>query len=500
MTNKEKEAEVRRLLGDHRHRMNSLYWIKDKQGNKVKFNFNWAQEKLYRELWYFTLILKARQLGMTTFLCLYFLDACLFNAGVHAGIIAHNREDAEEFFNNKVKFAYDNLPEWLRTDWISAETDTTRQLRFKNGSSIRVGTSMRSGTLQYLHVSEFGKVCAKYPDKAQEIVTGALNTVQQGQVVAIESTAEGRHGYFYDYCKAAQDAEKQGKELTTMDFKFLFFPWWKDPGYVLDPAGVVITREDEEYFGKLSQEHQINLTLAQKAWYVKKKETQGEDMMREYPSTPEEAFLASIKGAYYASQMAKAREQKRLCRVPIETGVPVNTAWDLGMDDQTVIWFHQRIGLENRIIDYYENNGEGLAHYVKVLQDRGYLYGEHFFPHDISVRELGTGQSRLERLESLGMQNITVVSSALSLEDGIEAVRNFLPTCWIDEVRCDPGINALDNYQKEWDEKLGGFREKPLHNWASHGADGFRMLAIGFSPRQVIQGRKSNRRRDGRVV
>lgn len=499
MTEEEARREVERRYGNRRYRLNHLYWIKDKSGNRIKFRFNWAQELLYRGLWYFSLVLKARQLGITTFICLYFLDACLFNSDTHAGIIAHNREDAEEFFNNKIKFAYDNLPEEVKAS-RPALTDTVRQLRFNNGSSIRVGTSMRSGTLQYLHVSEFGKVCAKYPEKAQEIVTGALNTVQAGQCVFIESTAEGQHGYFFDYCKKAQDDAKLEKKLTALDFKFFFFPWWKHPEYVLDPEGVTITREHQEYFEQLRQQHGIELTTEQKAWYVKKKETQQEDMLREYPSTPEEAFQASVRGAYYAVQMAKIREQKRICRVPIESGVPVNVAWDLGMDDQTILWFHQRVGLENRLIDYYENNGEGLAHYVKVMQDRGYLYGEQFLPHDVAVRELGTGKSRRDRLEELGVKNITVVSGDLRIEDGIEAVRNFLTTCWFDEERCAPGIAALDSYRKEWDDKIGGFRDRPFHDWASHPADALRMLAVGFSPRQIVKSKQSKRRRDGRVV
>lgn len=499
MTDEEAKREAERRYGNRRYRLNHLYWIKDKAGNRVKFRFNWAQELLYRGLWYFSLVLKARQLGITTFICLYFLDACLFNPDTHAGIIAHNREDAEEFFNNKIKYAYDNLPDEVKAD-LPALTDTVRQLRFANGSSIRVGTSMRSGTLQFLHVSEFGKVCAKYPDKAQEIVTGALNTVQAGQCVFIESTAEGRHGYFFEYCKAAQDADKLGKKLTELDFKFFFFPWWKHPDYVLDPDGVVITREDRDYFEQLRQQHGIELTSEQKAWYVKKKETQGEEMKREYPSTPDEAFEASIRGAYYAIQMAKIREQKRICRVPIESGVPVNVAWDLGMDDQTCLWFHQRVGPENRLIDYYENNGEGLAHYVKVMQNKGYLYGEQFLPHDVAVRELGSGKSRQDRLEELGVKNITVVSGDLRIEDGIEAVRNFLPTCWFDEERCSQGIAALDSYRKEWDDKIGGFRDRPFHDWASHPADALRMLAVGFSQRQIVQGKKNKRRRDGRVV
>jgi hypothetical protein len=172
---------------------------------------------------------------------------------------------------------------------------------------------------------------------------------------------------------------------------------------------VTITREDEDYFEELRQKHGIELTAEQKAWYVKKKETQGEDMKREYPSTPEEAFEASIRGAYYALQMAKVREQKRICRVPHETGLPVNVAWDLGMDDQTVLIFHQRVGPENRIFDYYENNGEALSHYVQVMQSKPYIYGEQYLPHDVAVKELGTGKSRLEQLEALGVKNIHVV-------------------------------------------------------------------------------------------
>jgi hypothetical protein len=173
LTEEEARIEVEKRYGNRKYRLNHLYWIKDKEGKKVRFKFNWAQELLYLGLWTFSLILKARQLGITTFICLYFLDACLFNSDTHAGIIAHNREDAEEFFHNKIKYAYDNLPEEVKAA-RPALTDTVRQLRFNNGSSIRVGTSMRSGTLQYLHVSEFGKVCAKYPDKAKEIVTGIL--------------------------------------------------------------------------------------------------------------------------------------------------------------------------------------------------------------------------------------------------------------------------------------------------------------------------------------
>lgn len=492
-------------LGNRAYRLSTLYRILDKSGFDIPFSPNWAQRRFYESMWYCNIILKARQLGFTTFICLLFLDMCLFNQNIQAGIIAHKKEDAEDFFHNKIKFAYDRLPDFIR-EHVPAVTDSARMMRFGNGSSIKVGMSMRSGTLNALHISEFGKLCAKYPEKAREIVTGSLNTVHAGQLVNIESTAEGQGGYFYDYCKVAQDKLKLGTKLTTLDFRFHFFPWYEHPDYQIDSDGVVVTKEAEEYFSSLKDKHDIRLTPRQKAWYVKKEETQQDDMLREYPSTPEEAFMASVQGAYYEREMARVRKEKRIMRVPFEPSVVVNTGWDLGMDDYMTIWFHQRVGMENRIIHYYENTGYGLEHYAQYLQrlqqERGYIYGKVFLPHDAAVRELGTGKSRVEKLESLGFRDIEVITRDISLADQIEAVRTFLATTYFDEVETARGVACLDNYRKKRDDKIGGWRDEPVHDWASHGADGFRSLAVGFSPRRVHKESASmrNRRRDARVV
>ena len=203
-------------------RLNNLYWIIGKSGNKSLFQLNWAQKKLYQDMWYMNLILKARQLGVSTFVCLLFLDRCLFNSNQHAGIIAHTREDAERMFR-RVKFAYDCLPAELK-DLRSVNTDNARELHLSNGSTLRIGTSMRSSTLQYMHISEFGKICAKFLDKAREIITGSLNAVAPGQYIFIESTAEGREGYFYQICKEAQANQDASKSLSSLDFRFHFFP------------------------------------------------------------------------------------------------------------------------------------------------------------------------------------------------------------------------------------------------------------------------------------
>lgn len=469
---------------DPKWRLNNLYTITDKDGNETQFRMNTAQEQFFDSLWYQNVILKARQLGFTTLIDLIILDNCMFNSNARAGIIAHSLEDAKTIFRDKVKFAYDKLEEGLKNA-NPAVQDSANALTFKNNSSVRVGTSLRSGTLQMLHVSEYGKICARYPEKAREIRTGALNTVAAGQMIWIESTAEGREGHFYDLCERAKALKAMGSKLTSMDWKFHFFPWHEDPSYVLDAAIVNITAEDKRYFEGL-EDIGITLTDDQKAWYVKTAEDQKDDMKREYPATPEEAFEAAIEGAYFSRQMALARKQGRIGKVPFDSRLPVNTFWDLGMNDNMTIWLHQRHKMENRFIGYYENSGEGLGHYVNWLKDewssdKEVVWGKHYGPHDLAVRELGTGKTRLEAARELGIRFETVARPESKL-DAIEAARGLLSTCWFDAAECDQGIKHLDGYRKEWNDNLGVWRDAPRHDAASHGADGFMTFAMGYKP------------------
>jgi phage terminase large subunit len=198
-------------------------------------------------------------------------------------------------------------------------------------------------------------------------------------------------------------------------------------------------------------------------------------------------FLVHAEGAYYNVEMREAKEQERIRIVNYETGIPVVTAWDLGVGDSTAIWFAQFHGPEIRIIDYYESSGVGLDHYARVLQDKGYIYGEHILPHDVRVKELGTGKSRLETLESLGIRPVTIAPQ-LMVDDGIQAVRSMLKNCWFDAERCDRGIDALRQYHREYDDNGKVWRSRPAHDWASHGADAFRYLAVGYRPAQTNWG------------
>ena len=171
------QVDLRQKLQDRYWMLNNLYWITTGVGGqKVKFKMNWAQKLLYKQMWYLNIVLKARQLGMSTFILIFILDACLFNENCKAGVIAHTKDDVKVLFRDKIKFAYDNLDPFIRNT-ITAKTDSANELVFSNGSSVRVGTSMRSGTLQILHVSEFGKIAKKYPEKAREIITGSFETV-----------------------------------------------------------------------------------------------------------------------------------------------------------------------------------------------------------------------------------------------------------------------------------------------------------------------------------
>lgn len=190
------------------------------------------------------------------------------------------------------------------------------------------------------------------------------------------------------------------------------------------------------------------------------------------------SFDVPIQGAYYGAQLVRAEKEGRITNVPYDPSIPVFTVWDLGIGDSTAIWFYQAVGQEIRFIDYYETSGEGLPHYAKVLQERGYIYKDHHAPHDIEVREIGTGRSRIETARSLGIN--FQVAPKLSIEDGIEAGRNILNRCWFDEVKCEKGLSALRSYHKEYDETNAVFKNRPHHDWSSHGADAFRYFAVSF--------------------
>ena len=209
-------------------------------------------------------------------------------------------------------------------------------------------------------------------------------------------------------------------------------------------------------------------------------------------------FITHAEGAYYATEMNTLREDGRLGVVNYDPSMPVITSWDLGMSDSTSIAFWQQAqgSSEIRLIDYYEGDGVGLDHYARILQDKGYRYGEHVLPHDVRVRELGTGKSRLETLEALGIFPITIAPQ-LQVDDGIQAVRSMLANVWIDEERCERLIDCLRQYTREYNDKMKVWNSRPRHDWASHGADCVRYFAVGYTQRSGTWGEPIKRKLRG---
>lgn len=469
---------------DPRWRLSNLYYITDKTGKEVKFVPNTAQLEFLENVHSQNIILKARQLGFTTLCCLIYLDAAVFNKNTRAAIIAHKLDDAKVILRDKVKFPFDHLPEELKGR-LKTKQNSADTLTLANNSSIRVTTSGRSGTLQYLHISEFGKICAQYPDRAREIVTGALNTIQAGQFVAIESTAEGQEGRFYEMCQEAMSHKRQGKPLTDMDFKFHFFPWFEDDAYQVVDESVEIDAESAGYFEKLEGEG-IKLTLPQKRWWVKKEAVQQADMKREYPATPDEAFEQALEGAYYSRELAIAEKFGRIGSFPLIQKHPVNTFWDLGRNDFNTIWLHQDVDGFDRFIGYYENSGEYIGHYITWLKEwaaeRGAILGEHYVPHDGDRQSLWLPDGTLSVMSDLGFRP-NVVERPSNKMEAISRTRTKFPTCQFDRVGCGLGLKRLKHYRKEWDSLRGVWKDRPLHDDNSHGADGFQTFACsGHKP------------------
>jgi hypothetical protein len=473
-------------------RMANLYKIitkgNDGQNAVITFKPNEAQQRFLRRYWTRNIILKSRQRGFTTLICLMWLDHALFVGNQRCGVIAQDREAAEVIFRDKVKFAYDNLPFQLREAMPLAKDSVTELLFAHNNSSVRVATSMRSGTIHRLLVSEFGKICAKSPEKAREVTTGSLPAVPSAGVVVIESTAEGRDGAFYTMSQQAEADMESGKKLSQKDYRFHFFPWWEAAEYRLNPASVIVSDKDAQYFSEIEAKERIILDAEQRAWYVATRKSDFADdqekMWQEYPSTSTEAFQRSNEGAYYTAQLSNARKEGRITAVPYHPGSPVNTFWDIGNSDGTAIWLHQRIRLKNHFIGFLEGWGEPYAHYVAELQKKGYVWGTHYLPHDADHVRQGqvTNLSAKAMLANLGLRNIKIVTQVPNIQDGIQVTRDAFAGCWFDEQGCAEGLIHLQQYRKRWNTAAGCWSTDPLHDVHSEGADAFRQFAQGFDP------------------
>ncbi|MCE7567546.1 terminase [Aliivibrio fischeri] len=315
----EKRRYLKTYVGNKRWRLNNIYKIENERGRVVTFKFRDAQKELFDSAHTFELILKARQLGFSTYIDIYALDECLFNKNYKAGIIAQDLDSAGAIFQTKVLFPYEQLPSYIRSRITVKQKQGGANggaLKFSNGSSIRVATSFRSGTLQFLHISELGRICAGAPLKAREIQTGSIPTVHAGSKLVIESTAEGAAGLFFDLCKKSEEHKMSGLPLGPRDFNFRFIPWFTHPNYKspVPKRGLKLSKFFRDYFLAVEQATGVTLSDNQKQWYVETYQKYEEHTKQEYPSTPQEAFLTSGRRRFSAIHCMRAEGE---CSKPL---------------------------------------------------------------------------------------------------------------------------------------------------------------------------------------
>lgn len=489
------EAEFAAALADPMWRLDNLYWIttkeadEDGEGLVAKFRMNASQRELAENLWYRNIVPKARQRGITTFACLLALDYALFTPNFQAGIIAHTDGAAKKIFRDKVLFAYERLPDAIKAA-LPLKKQSAEELVLGNDSSILVSTSMRGGTLQFLHISEFGKICARFPHRAREIITGSLPAVPQSGIAIIESTAEGRDGDFYNMTMRAKANADAGKKLTRKDYRLHFFSWWDADEYEMDPRGVVITDEDHDYFDEIEAKLGIAISMRKRAWYCATRDTDfsgdQQKMYQEYPSTVDEAFMRSSEGCYYTRQITTARKQGRIVPIlPVAEGAPCWTFWDIGNSDGTAIWVIQKVGQEYRVIRFYEAWGEPYSHAARWLLEQGLTYSDHYLPHDADHERQGQTSNKSPRAmlqELMPGHRFHVVPRIEDINWGIQQTRDAFPMLWFDETQCKEGIIHLESYRRRWSEQQQTWGAVPdKAGGHSEAADALRQFAQAYA-------------------
>jgi len=479
-----KDSQLKTLessLDDQYWRLNNLYWIIDEDSNRVLFKMRMAQEQFYANMWYWNIILKSRQHGFSTLIDLMGLDLCLFNNNIEAGIIAHTLKDVQHIFTTKIKYPYDNLPKTI-LERIPATKCDANELRLSNNSCLRVATSMRSSTLRFLHVSEHGKICAKYPQKAIELRSGTMPALHDGSYFFDESTAEGGAGDFYDACVQSQADSATGIDLNKKQAKFHFFAWFDDPKNATDSTGITVSDELKRYFTDLKEKNNIQTSIEQQAWYALTRDGAmglGRLMKREHPSYPAEAFEQAVEGAVFGVELEKVRSEGRIRFLPYQESEPVYTFWDIGIGHPTVILFVQFIAAEVRVIDYHEEANRGITYHCKIVKDKPYTYEKHYLPHDAAKRNAVTAEPLFDTVEQLlGTNKVNQVDRCKSKGDSIEAARMIFPHVFFEGKKTSKLIKSLGFYRYEWDDDKKKHSDKPVDDWSADGSDAFQGLGM----------------------
>lgn len=473
-------------LASKKWRMNNLYKIVNKQGRLITLKANAMQEKVAQVSHNRKIILKSRQTGISTWHLADEVDRCITTPNYSAGLQSYGLDETTKLAE-RAKIMLNNIPEEVyNVLGITVNRSNDKFLKFSNGSTLKIG-NFRGDTLQYLHVSELGKIAKTRPEKAKEIKTGAMQALGKGTIMTIESTAEGRTGLFFETWQRSERKFKSGEPLSEFDFYPIFIGWTEDPDCTIDHP-YIATPEQEAYFEELELELNIVLRPEQKWWYIMKAEELGEDVRQEYPATPEEAFQQSVEGSIYKNEYKLLVTQKRIKSGLMVERHPTIVSYDLGVNDATVLNFYQVVGGKPRIVYTYAGTGENIQYYVEAMHRIRDKYNiaisKVILPHDANVRDFSTGRTRIEEFRRLGVP--AVLQKRQSVDDGINAVRQFLRVCEIDADNCKDLLDAIQNYSWKYDQKLGVYLKAPLHDENSNYCDSLKYGALGIHYNKTI--------------
>lgn len=496
-------SDFKLKLSNKQWRMENLYLILDEDGEIIPFKMRGEQAQFMADRHNRNMVPKARKLGMSTFIVIDNGDECLFRKNTRAGIIDLTEADACDkldifriAWNNGPRHPDKNIAalwEWMH-EACPLTTDSQKRLAWLNGSIFTAGTSYTGKTPQRLHISEYGSIAAQDPKKATRIKTGSMNSVPRDGIIDIETTMEGgRFGECYATFKEALDME--GKELTELDWRMHFFPWYNHPTYML--AGKEPQKDEtREYFAKIKKDHGLDISTDRQAFWEKKRITNGDSQWQQFPTVIEECDKHSVAGQIYP-EMTRLRAAGRVREFEPERGLPLVTAWDLGSSDNTAGWLIQPAGKDDNVLAWTSGEGEGAAGIAEVVRAWETTHGEisiHLVPHDANITDKGSGKTFVHWLIQCGIpqSKIVVVPRIPDKWVGIEEVRQVLPNCWFHSradkevitqsgAKLPSGVGRLEGYRKRPETTQGVISVEPLHDLCSHTADAFRTYAEGKS-------------------
>jgi len=489
-------------INDQKWRLANLYRIINRDADSIPFHPNSVQINVLENLHERNLILKARQLGMSTWAVVFLLDSVLFTENLSAGIVSYSLEHAQHIFKKIIGHALDTLPKEIK-GLTGIVQRSAREITFNNGSSLRVDTTLRGGSYPLVLVSEFGKTCARNPQKAEEVITGTLQAVPRYGRVIIESTGEGNEGFF---AEMVMEAHRRGNEnINALEYKLFFFPWMDEPTYAIDDTDIRYDVSLTDYFDKIEDETGRKITQPQRNWYAVQTRILGDKIKQEFPSTVSEAFLTSSDAYYFAEAINKAYSSNRCLFTQLyDALLPVYVAMDIGVNDLTVMIFFQIAHGEVRIIDYYEDKNKDVPFYTKfLLQDKRYLYNTIFLPHDSRKRDpldvSNTYERDFQRLFSSSNARIQVLKQ-MDLQLSISHTKMMIDRTVFNVSKVKPLVDQLAKYRKKWSELQGRYLEQPQETVAEHYADAFRYVCQAVGHLETVTGYKGALEKHKKIV